>query len=139
MKWSDLVSSNPYIVHGNTAGHVYMDSSESNLGAAWDGYRIEPVMSLGNARSLLLEIWFALDVVGNYSLYVKHRSGDTIAECESAVWTDLNNVSCNTPQNAVCYLSENARYHQIKWGTGGASEPFSVNAIEFKFVPQGMY
>jgi hypothetical protein len=139
MRWSELVASNPYVVHGNTAGHVYMDSGESNLGTAWDGYRIEPVMSLGNARSLLLEIWFALDVVGNYNLYVKHRSGDTIAECESAVWSDLNNVSCNTPQNAVCYLSENARYHQIKWGTSGASEPFSVNAIEFKFVPQGMY
>lgn len=139
MRWSDLISSNPYTVHGNTDGNVYMDSGESNAGTAWDAYRVEPIFSLGNKRSLLLELWFTLASVGNYSLYVHHRGGDTVGECESASWTVLDEVSCNNPSNAVCYLESTKRFHQIKWGSDGASEPFSVNAIEFKFVPQGNY
>ena len=140
--WADLFSSTPYMVHGNTGGHVYLDSSEGNIGAAWDGYRSEPILPLplqGNARSLLLEIWFSLASVGNYSLYVWYRGGDTIGECVTSGWTALQEVSCDSPSNAVCYTSQNNRYHQIKWGTDAASEPFSVNAIEFKFVPQGAY
>ena len=142
MRWADLISSTPYMVSGNTGGHVYMDSTEGNLGAAWNGYRTEPILPLplqGNARSLLLEIWFSLASVGNYSMNVWYRGGDTVGECSSAPWTVLTEVSCNSPSNAVCYLSENNRYHQIQWGTDSASEPFSVNAIEFKFVPQGAY
>jgi hypothetical protein len=130
------------MVQGNAGGHVYLDSSESNLGAAWEGYRTEPIMPLplqGNKRSLLLEIWFSIAALGNYSLYVYYRGGDTVGECETSGWTALAEVSCDTPSNAVCYLAENNRYHQIKWGTDAASEAFSVNAIEFKFVPQGEY
>lgn len=139
MRWSDLVGSTPFFVHGNTGGHVYIDSTEENVSAAWDGYRTEPIISLGNERSLLLEIWFSLAKTGNYNLYVYHRSGDTVGECEASPWTTLNEVSCSNPDNAVCYTDKLNRYHQIKWGTNGGSEPFSVNAIEFKFVPQGRY
>jgi hypothetical protein len=142
MTWSDLISSKPYLVSGNTGGHVYIDSGESNLGAAWDAYRTEPMLPLpiqGNARSLLLEIWFSLASIGNYSLNVWYRGGDTVGECSTSPWVVLTEVSCNSPSNAVCYLSQNNRYHQIRWGTDAASEPFSVNAIEFKFVPQGVY
>jgi hypothetical protein len=140
--WSDLVSSIPYTVHGNTGGHVYIDSSEGNIGANWEGYRTEPIMPLplqGNKRSLLLEIWFSIASIGNYSLYVLYRGGDTIGECETSGWKALSEVSCNSPSNAVCYLSENNRFHQIRWGTDSSNEPFSVNAIEFKFVPEGTY
>lgn len=142
MRWSDLISSNPSMVHGNTGGHLYLDSGESNLGEAWDGWRTEPIMPLplqGSNRSLLLEIWFSLPSTGSYSLYVWHRSGDTVGECETAPWTYLEEVSCDSPSNAVCHLAECNRYHQIRWGTDQASESFSVNAIEFKFVPQGPY
>jgi hypothetical protein len=139
MRWGDIVSSNPYLVHGNTTGHAYIDSSESNVSEAWDGYRIEPILSSGNNKSLLLEIWFSLDAVGPYSLYVSYRGGDTVGECESATWTILDEVSCDTPDNAVVYLSAINRYHQIKWGSDGSGEAFSVNSIEFKVVPEGRY
>jgi hypothetical protein len=140
--WSDLISSNPYMVHGNTGGHVYIESSESNLGAAWEGFRTEPIFPLplqGGTRSLLEEIWFSLASTGNYSLYVHYRGGETVGECQTAPWQVLPEVDCNKPSNAVCYTAQNHRYHQIKWGTDAASEPFSVNAIEFKFIPEGIY
>jgi hypothetical protein len=80
-----------------------------------------------------------LAAVGNYSLDVYYRGADTVGGCEGAAWLQLDAVSCNTPSNAVCYTAQNNRYHQLKWGTDAANEAFSVNAIEFKFVPQGNY
>ncbi|GAG09658.1 unnamed protein product, partial [marine sediment metagenome] len=88
---------------------------------------------------LLLEIWFNFVETGNYSLYVSHRSGDTVGECKGAAWVALPEVSCDDPANAVTRLAENNRFHQIKWGTDGANEAFVVNRIEFKYAPQGRY
>jgi hypothetical protein len=140
LRWSDFISANPYTVYGITDGHIYINSGESDAGAAWEGYRTEPIIHLGETpRSLLLEIWFGLAAVGNYSLYVYYRGGDTIGECESSAWVALNEVSCDSPNNAVCYLDKNNRYHQIKWGTDAANESFSVSTITFKYVPQGNY
>jgi hypothetical protein len=140
LRWSDLISSRAFLVHGNTNGYAYLDSGESNAGAAWDGWRIEPIISLSETqRALLLEVWFGVASTGNYYLYVYYRGGDTEAECEASSWEALQEVSVNIPDNAVCYLAKNNRYHQIKWGTDAASEPFSVNTITFKYIPQGTY
>lgn len=140
LRMGDLISSTAAMVHANTNGHIYTDTGESDAGSVWTGYRVEPVISLGEtARSLLLEIWFGLSSVGDFSLFVYHRGGDTLAECEAAGWVALDEVSVNSPDNAVCYTAQNYRFHQLKWGTDAAAEPFSVNAITFKYVPQGAY
>ena len=144
LRWSDLVSSTPYVVSADTNGHVYTDTGESDAGAAWDGYRIEPIISLGETpKALLLEIWLGLASIGSFSIYIYYRKGDTEAECESAPWTALDEISANSPDNAVTYVNAAnataARFHQIKWGTDAASEVFSVNTITFKYVPQGSY
>jgi hypothetical protein len=139
-RWSNFLSSVPVLVHGNTDGHIYTHTTESDNGAAWNGYRVEPIVSLGESqRALLLEIWFGLAAVGDYSLDVYYRGADTVGGCEGANWIQLSSVSCDHPSNAVCYTAQNNRFHQIKWGTSGINEAFSVNAIEFKFVPQGNY
>ena len=139
-RWTFLGSATPVTVHGNTDGHIYSHTTEKDAGAAWEGYRIEPIVSLGGTnRALLLEIWFSLASVGNYNIYVQHRSGDTVGECESAGWEALPEISCNSPDNAVTYTDKNNRYHQLKWGTDSADEAFSVNEIIFKYVPQGQY
>jgi hypothetical protein len=140
MRWGDLVSSLPYLISANSDGHVYTETGESDAGAALDGYRVEPILSLGETqRALLLEIWFGLSAIGNYKLYVYYRGADTAAACESQPWTSIDEVSVNSPSNAVCYTAQNNRFHQIKWGTDSASEPFSVNAITFRYAEQGDY
>jgi hypothetical protein len=97
------------------------------------------VISLGDSKkSLLLEIWLGLSAYGNYSIYIYYRGGDTEAECESAAWAALPEVAADT-STPVCYTNKLNRYHQIKWGTDAANEPFSVNSITFKYVPQGSY
>jgi len=140
MRWKELFTNTPVMVHGNADGFLYVHSGESNNGNSWNGYRVEPIMSLGDTnRALLLEIWFGLSSVGDFNLYVQYRGGDTVGECEASTWVSLDNVSVNSPDNAVCYLSKNNRYHQIKWGTSGKNETFAVNSIEFKYVPQASY
>jgi hypothetical protein len=140
MRWGDLVSSLPYLISANSDGHVYTETGESDAGSALDGYRVEPILSLGETqRALLLEIWFGLSAIGNYKLYVYYRGADTAAACESQPWTSIDEVSVNSPSNAVCYTAQNNRFHQIKWGTDSASEPFSVNAITFRYAEQGDY
>ena len=88
-------------------------------------------------RELLSEIWFGLAAKGSYNLYCYYRGGDTEAECAAADWTLLDSLSCNSPDNAVIYLSQNNKLHQIKWGTDSANEPFVVNSITYKYVRQG--
>ena len=90
-------------------------------------------------RDLLLELWFSLGFHGNYSIDIYHRSGDTEAETAAAAWTSKGTISCNDPANAVLYLAESARVHQIKWQTDAADERFSVNDIVFKYMPQSSY
>jgi hypothetical protein len=140
LRWSDFLSSVPILVHGNTDGYAYTHTTEADAGSAWDAYRVEPILSLGESRrALLLEIWFSLADVGNYSIDLYYRGGDTVGECEGSSWVALDGISGNSPSDAVCYTAQNNRYHQLKWGTSAANEAFSVNAIEFKYVPQGNY
>jgi hypothetical protein len=141
LRWADLFNETPQIAISATDGHLYIDTTEANAGAAWDGYRVEPIMDFGrpNDKDLLLEIWFNIIEPGDYNMYCYYRGGDTVAECDNAVWTALPEVSCNSPANAVTHLAETNRFHQIKWGSDGADEAFVVNKIEFKFEPQGRY
>ena len=67
------------------------------------------------------------------------RGGDTVSEVEASGWTALNDISLNNPANAAVYLDQMERLHQIKWGTDGASEKFTINEIKFNFIPQGKY
>lgn len=141
LRWADFVTTQPYLVTANTDGHLYYEAGESNATAAFDGYRVEPILDFGRPedKDLLLEIWFGIAATGSYSIYCSYRGGSTEAEVEGASWTTLPEVSCDSPANAVIRASQTNRFHQIKWGTDGANEPFSVNTIQFRFVPQGRY
>ena len=141
LRWSDFIDETPYFAMSATDGKLYYYGTEGDDGSAWDGYRVEPVLDFGskNDKDLLLEIWFGLVETGDYSIYVHHRSGNTVGECTGNTWTVMDEVSCDDPANAVCRLSKLGRYHQIKWGTDAADEPFVTNQIEFKYVRQGRY
>jgi hypothetical protein len=141
LRWMDLISETPELMFANTDGKLYYSGGESNSGSAWDGYRIEPVMDFGrpNDKDLLEEIWFDLIETGNYNIYCYYRGGNTVGECTSATWEALPEVSCNSPASAVTRLAKTNRFHQIKWGTDAATEPFVVTGIEFKYVPGGRY
>lgn len=142
LRWADLVTETPVIALSGTDGKLYYLGTEANETAAWDGYRVEPMMNFGkpNNKSVLEEIWFSLADVGDYSLYVYYRGGDTEGALKAANWTATDEVDCNSPNEAVCRLNnvtkQAYRYHQIKWGTDGADEPFVVNQIEFRYVPE---
>lgn len=135
--WSYYFSRLNSLAFGNADGHVYYVGSESTT----DAYRIEPILDFGDKgrKDLLLEIWFGLGYVGDYSIDVYHRGGDTEAEVRSASWTNIGSVSCNSPATAVIYPGLTKRLHQIKWGTDAASERFTVNFIDFVYAPQGPY
>jgi len=141
LRWADLYDETQDLIFSGTDGKLYYHGTEGDDGSDFDGYRVEPILDFGkpNDRSLLLEIWFNIVQTGNYNLYVHHRSGDTIGECLDSGWTALDEVSCNSPANAVTRTNKNARYHQIKWGTDAANEVFIINKIEFKYVSQGRY
>lgn len=141
LRWSDIVSENPYVMLSNTDGHAYTNEGNTDNGSDYDGYRVEPVLDLGrpNDKELLLEIWFGLVSRGSYNMYCHYRGGDTVSECVGSSWTVLDELSCNDPANAVVRLAKVNRFHQIRYGTDAESEDFGVNRIEFKFVPQGRY
>ena len=138
---SQYVSSSPRMAFANTDGQAYFRSTEANNEGDIDGYRIEPILDFNQPenKDLLLEIWFDIVDHGEFSIYLEHRSGDTIAECENASFTAVDSISCDDPANAVCYLSKLGRFHQIKWGTDAKDEKFGVNAIEFKYASRGRY
>jgi hypothetical protein len=142
LRWGDLVSETPRLVLSNDSGEVYFRGNEDDNGSDFNGYRIEPILDFGSAedKDLLLEIWFGLSGgVADYNLYVHYRGGDTVGEVTNKGWTVLNEVSANSPSNAVVYLDELNRFHQLKWGTDAKNEMFEVNSIEFKYVRQGRY
>lgn len=134
-RWADYVVAHESLVFGNTDGHLYYQGGESDNGSNFSGYRVEPILDLSfdNRHTLLKEIWFDLSEVGNYSIHCYYRGGNTVGECKAATWNSLDDLSVNNPYSAVIYLSQNNKYHQIKWGTDGANEPFVVNAIIFGF------
>jgi hypothetical protein len=144
LRWADLIDETPELLFSPADGKLYTNATESEDGSAWDGYRVEPVMQFGpkNSRSFIKELWFNLCETGDYSLYVYYRGGDTEGECKNAVWTAVDEVSCDSPKDAICYLNgvETAnRFHQIKWGTDGADEPFVISSIEIRYTTQSRY
>lgn len=154
IRWVDTYSETPDIIFAAADGKLYLNTTEADNTAAWDGYRVEPIMDFGrpNDKDLLLEVWFDIVEAGDYSIYCWHRSGNTAAECANASWsthisaevgtaisTTYFEVSANNPANAVWRFEKLGRFHQIKWGTDLANEPFVVSGIEFKYVPQGRY
>ena len=134
----DLVD---YLVYANTDGYLYHCINEDLNGSDIDSYRIEPVMDFGDRLrwDLLSEIWFDIATVGDFSIDVSLRSGDTTGELEAASWTSAGSVSCNGIANPVLYVNQNARLHQIKWGTDLKDEKFIVNGITLKYKPEGVY
>jgi len=145
LRWSDLVQESPKIAFSGTDGHLYYIGTETADSAALDGYRVEPIIDMGNpnAKKLVSEIWFNLAEIGNYSLYVYYRNGNTPGECKNNAWVALNEISVNSPEDAVTYVTDammkSKRFHQIKWGTDGANEPFVINRIDFKYEVEAQY
>jgi hypothetical protein len=145
LRWTDLFSETPSLVCSATDGKLYSLSTESDAGSDYDGYRVEPALSLGgiNSYSMLHEIWFSIIAGGDYSLYVHYRSGDTEAELRGTAWTVLDEISLDDPSNPVCRLNNTSltakRLHQIKWGTDAKDEQFIVNQIKFMYTPEERY
>ena len=141
MRWADIVSENPYVMLSSTDGKSYSKSGTSDAGSDYDGFRTEPILDFGrpNDYDFLREIWFDFTTYGSFNLYVKYRGGDSPAEVEAEPWTTLPEISCNKLADAVTYLGETNRYHQIKYGTDSENENFSVNRIKFIFEPGGSF
>jgi len=139
--WGELFSARQWLVYANGDGDLWYDTDDENAGSDFDGYYQSPIMDFGrpNDKDLLLEIWFQIVEYGDFNLYVWHRAGATVSECEGSGWTVLDEVDCNNPDNAVTYLAELGRFHQIRFGTDEKNERFGVNSIEFKYAPQGRY
>ena len=215
------------LMEGDTDGHLYSHTGETLKTAAWDGYRIEPILPLGQTENYarILEIRVQSANAVNKELHFWHRGGDTISEVESLGWvvlygahdgasnqttklidtsenfgtlgvstgarvknetdgcwgvvtsistttntndtlncsagftggtendfdsgdtytvtnpgiTDLGSINLNNPGNPTIYPDVTARLHQIRWGTDGASEFFSVPSIRIGYIPQGKY
>jgi hypothetical protein len=136
-----LLSEDKSVAYSNTDGKMYYDGTEADAGAAWDGYRLEPVMDFGDPlrQDTLREIWFNLSVTGDFQIYILHRSGDTVGETITSRWNILDTVSCNDPVNPVCYCNQTNRFHQILWGSSSNGQPFVVREIDFRYEPQRVY
>jgi len=133
--WSYYASERQRLMYGNTDGQVYHHSGETLDGSALDGHRIEPILDFGSAEvnTFLKEIWFDIGNVGDWSIDVSWRGGDTVGEVEAASWTAMPSLSINSPSRPIVNVAQNARLHQIKWGTDGASELFEVHGITLKY------
>jgi len=136
-RWADFTAASNVPVYGGTDGHFYSKGGESDAGSDIDGYREEPILSFGNSRRFdnLLEVWFDIGEIGNFSIDVSYRSGNTTGEIRDSGWSSLGNITCGSPYASRLPVNKNARLHQIKWGTDADAEKFVVNGIEFKYVP----
>jgi hypothetical protein len=139
--WAYYTSARQKLIYANTDGYLYYHTGESLGGSDLDGYRIEPIMDFGDRerRDTLLEIWFDLVESGDFSIDVYHRSGSTTGEVNAASWAALDSVSHYSPDYPKINCNKHAKLHQIKWGTGAASEKWSVNGIKFKYNIEGAY
>jgi hypothetical protein len=138
--WAYYASSRQRLVYANTNGKLYTHSSEGLAGSALDGYRIEPIVWLGDQKNkaLLKELWFGLTQSGSHSIDISYRGGDTVGEITSASWTSIGSISHDSPSlPALRNFAQSNRGHQIKWGTDAASERFQVNWIKFIYDDQG--
>jgi len=145
LRWADLIDETPTIGCSSTDGKLYSLTSESDAGSDYDGYRVEPALSFGgfNTYSILSEIWFSIVYGSSFNLYVYYRGADTEIELRTAKWIALEEVSFNSPKDAVCRLNNSdltaKRLHQIKWGTDAENEQFVVNQIKFYYDFAGRY
>lgn len=141
-RWIDLYAEYQRLVMSHEDGYVYYEGGTSKNTADFDGYRIEPILDMGdpNRKKHLLEIWMGFGKVGTYYIDLYWRGGDTAAECESHTWESIGTIRpCAATSAPVAYPSKNERFHQIKWGCNSKEEPFEVNRIDFYFHTQGKY
>jgi len=133
--WAYYTATRQRLAYANVDGKLYYQSGEVIGVGDIDGYRVEPILDFGMPYNLKLlkEIWFSITESGNYSVDIMHKSGNTVGEVENDSWTILGSVSCNSTERPVLHVSENARFHQIRWGTNLRNEKFQVNSIAFKY------
>jgi len=139
--WSSYSTERPRLVYSNIDGYVDFESGEDDVTAAWESYRVEPIMDFGSPedRDLLLELWFNSVQKGAHTITVYHRGADVVSEIPDVAWTSLGTIMMDGSAEPVLYTDQNYRFHQIKWGNSTADTPFSINKIEFKYVRQGRY
>jgi len=133
--WAYYTTTRQRLVYSGTDGKLYYQASENIDGADIDGYRIEPILDFGLPYRFkyLKEIWFEITESVSCSIDIYLRSGDTVGEVEAASWTSAGSISCNSTERPVIHVDQNARFHQLKWGTDLKEEKFQVNGITFKF------
>lgn len=137
--FAEYVSALDRLVYSNTDGKLYYHIGEGLNGSNINGYRIEPILDFGNAKreDLLQEIWFNLGRVGDYSIDIYYRSGNTVGEVTDSTWTNIGSLSHNSPSMPMIRVHDStfARLHQIKWGTDLKNETFQVGDISFRYTP----
>lgn len=119
--------------------------STSNSGTTYTAYRIEPVLNFGGEnKTLLNEIWArpVASTVGE-EIDFWYRGGDSVTQLEAQSWTSYGSFRTDTADPNVVRspkgLNTNNRYHQVKWGSDSTGALFSIEKIEFKYVPQGRF
>lgn len=140
--WTVSAGEGRNLVFAKNDGKVYSGTGDTyGAESSFDGFRIEPIMDFGDKEimKLLVEIWFGIHTGGNYNLHVYWRGGDTVKEVLAASWTALDTLNLNSPSNPTVYCAKAARFHQIKYGTDGLSEPFSINNVVYTFNVGGKY
>lgn len=139
--WTRAAGEHRKLVMANANGYVYSSSGTGADGAAWDGYRIEPVLHFSHPehKKLLSEIWLGIVSGGDYSIDISWRGGDTVKELLAQSWTALGSISLNNPDPPVLYCNQSARFHQLKWGSNAKAEDYSVNWIDLHYTDQGRY
>lgn len=140
--WSYYTSEAKRLVHGNTDGHVYMNTSEQDAGANWAAYRIEPILIIMGEPEVskrMFEIWIDSDHAKDIELDFYWRGGDTAREVEKQNWLSVGSINLNDPDDPVLYMDQTARLHQIKWGTDAKDEFYSIPGIKIGYELQGQY
>ncbi len=139
--WLYYTSESDKIALGNSNGHTYLISSEGDAGSNLDGYRLDPILPICDGISVirLLEIWIAFSNRQDIDLDFYWRSGDSVGEVLNSSWTSLGSINMDEPDNAVLYIDQTARLHQLKWGTDLKNEYFSIDNIKIGYTAQGKY
>ena len=79
------------------------------------------------------ELWFNIYSGGAYDLYVQWRGGNTVKELIAESWKVIGNMNLEKPEPPALFIDEDARYHQIRYGTDAADEPFSISWLEIVY------
>ena len=140
----EFISEKKVMGYSGTDGHMYYDGTEEDNGTLWTAARNEPVMDFGNPlrKDLLNEIWFNLSETCDYTIYVKHRGGNTVGEAINADWKSCDNLSGDDPELPIVRLkatdNQAYRYHQIQWFSSG-TVPMQIREIIFDYNETGPY